>query len=412
MADIKFAGDYNLEKATLTSYNGNEVDVIELIHSIKVYEDVYAPFITIDILIEDQIGLYHKLPILGEEILTLSLTSTDGEYGFKEALFSLYKTKDMIEKGQRGFIYTISFISVEAIKDLNLKLSKSFKGTATSIANDLLKKEGLQTPKEVYLEETSGNLSYISNYWPPIKNFKYLSQRAVSATTKSPSFVFFENKFGFYFTSLATLKGQEPIASLFYSANVNDDLANSLQRVEKLYIDRGIDYIQRIQNGALGSNVIYTDPTFKSYFYKYLDFLSSYENQPRLNETPFASTEATRRVNGRFSLNTTPSYTKTGMNDEHSERWFQERLAELGAIRAFEIQVDLPGSMHIAVGQTTDFYMYSGDVPKDNDLSSTLDPMFSGRYLITSICHTFSRERHTMTMGLSKDSITKKVITK
>lgn len=410
MSNIAFAGDYSLTKADLTSYNGAVISILELIHDVTVYEDIFAPFLTIDIMIEDHVGLYQKLPILGEEILEISLTSPDGEFGYKDMTFSLFKTKDFMEKGQRGFVYTLSFISSEAIRDLNLKLSKSYKGSASDIAKVILQKEGLTTNKKIVVEESEGTLAYIANYWPPIKCMKYLCQRAISKVTKSPSYMFFENKFGFYFTSLAALKGQQPVMNFYFSSNPKPDVQAAMQRVEKIYIDRGIDYIEKIQNGAYGSNVIYVDPTRKSYMYKYLDFLQMFDKQPRLNNTPFGSGDATRRVNGTFNCNITPTYTRNGMKDEYSERWFQERLGELGSINAFEIQIEVAGSLHVAVGQTTDFYMYSGDVPDSNNTNSTLDPVFSGRYLITSIVHDFTRKRHTMMLTLSKDSLTKRPV--
>jgi hypothetical protein len=407
MSTIAFAGEYSLTRAEITSYNGAAVSIMELIHEITIYEDIYSPFLTMEVLIEDQIGLYHKLPIIGEETLTVTITNTDGEFGYKDFTFSVFKTKDFLEKGQRGFIYKMCCISTEAIKDMNIKLSKSYKGTAKDIAQNILVKEGLTTTKKVIVEETDGTLAYISNYWPPIKNLKYLCQRAVSKISKSPSFMFFENKYGFYFTSLATLKGQAPIGSYFYSANPGTDVAESLQRVEAIYIDRGIDYIEKIQNGAYGSNVVYVDPTRKSYMYKYLDFLQMFNSQPRMNSLPYGTQDATRRVNGTFNCNITPTYARNGMKDEYSERWFQERLGELSTLRSFEIQIEVPGTLEVAVGQTTDFYMYSGDVPDSSNTNSSLDPVFSGRYLITGINHSFNRTRHVMLLTLSKDSLIK-----
>lgn len=410
MSNIAFAGDYSLTKAELTSYNGATIDIMELIHDIVIYEDIFAPFMTIDILVEDHIGLYQKLPILGEELLTINLTTPDGEFGFKNSLFSLYKTKDFMEKGQRGFMYTMSFISPEAIKDMNLKMAKSYRGTASDIASTILKKEGLTTEKKIVVEESLGTLAYISNYWPPVKNMKYLCQRAISKATKSPSYMFFENKFGFFFASLAALKSQSPVIQYFFSANPKPDVASAMQRVEKIHIDRGVDYIEKIQNGAYGSNVVYVDPSRKSYMYKYLDFLQMFNKQPRLNNQPFGTQDATRRVNGTFNCNITPTYTRNGMKDEYSERWFQERLGELGSLNAFEIQIEVPGSLQVAVGQTTDFYMYSGDVPDSHNTNSSLDPIFSGRYLITAISHEFTRTRHVMLLTLSKDSLTKRPV--
>lgn len=403
---LKFAGEYTIQKATLNSYNGASVDITDLIHSVTAYEDIFSPFLSMDIIIEDHIGLYHKMPILGEEVLDLKITDATGN-GI-DMVMSLFKTKNFLEKGQRGFIYTMAFISIEAIKDMNLKISKAYKGSASQIINQVMKTEGLGTNRPVTVEESVGNISYTSNYWPPIKNIKYLTQRAVSKNTKSPSFLFYETKFGFNFISLATMKGQAPAASYYYSTNIKPDVFAAIQRIEKLYIDRGVDYIKKNQMGAYGSNTVYVDPTRKSYNYKYLDFLSSFENQPRLNEMPFGTDKATRRINGAFYLNTTPSFARNGMNNENTERWFQERISELGAIQSFQIQIEVPGSMHVAAGMTTDIYIYTGDTPTSSNLRDSLDPVYSGRYLISAVAHSLNRERHTMMLTLLKDSMVKK----
>lgn len=408
MNKLSFAGEYKISKANLNSYNGNSVSILDLIHEISVFEDIYSPFLSMELLIEDQIGLYQKLPIIGEEVLEISITNVDGNGGYKDFNFSVFKAKDFLEKSQKGFMYTLCCISTEAIVDMNIKISKAYSGTASDIAKILLKKEGLTTEKPIYIEESTNQIAYISNYWNPIKNFRYLSDRAISKATKSPSYLLFENKYGFFFSSLAALKSQEPVAVFSNSIRTDQSIEDSLTRVEKIFIDRSFDYIERLKTGALGSTVVYVDSTRKSYGYRYFDFLDSFDKFPRLNELPIASVDATRRTNAYFELNQTGSYVNPRMKNEYSETWLQERKSELGNLKAFEIQIEVPGNMEIAVGHTTDFYFYSGDVPNSSDLNSILDPLISGRYMITAIRHVFTRTRHTMLMTLSKDSTAKR----
>ena len=405
---ISFAGDFEFSKATLTSPSGAEVSMLEMIHETVIFEDIFSPFITAEVLVEDHIGLYHKFPILGEEILTLTLTDPGRQNGFIEFDFQVYKIKEFLAKGQRGFMYRLCLISFDAIKDMNLRISKSYKGNASDIANQLVKKEGLQTEKNFYVEPSIGQIQYISNYWQPIKNLKYLCNRTVAETSKSPSFLFFENKQGFYFYSLAALKGQDPVTSLHYSERLNQDADKSRHRVEKLYIDTGIDYIHRSQNGGFGSTVVYVDPTKKTYRYRYLDFMSAFEKQPRLNELPMSSETVARRYGSTFDLNVAPTYVKPSVKNEFSEVWYQERLIELTSIKGFELQVEVPGDFQIAVGQTLDFFMYSGDAPKSDDLNEVFDPVISGRYIITAVAHHVSRTRHVLMLTLNKDSLAKR----
>lgn len=405
---ISFAGDFEYSKAMLTSPSGAEASLLEMIHETTVYEDLFSPFITAEVLVEDQIGLYHKLPILGEEILTLTLTNPDKASGYKEFDFQVYKIKDFLPKGQRGFMYRLCLISYDAIKDMNLKISKSYSGNASDIVDRLLKKEGLRTEKKVFAEPSIGQIQYISNYWQPIKNLKYLCNRTVAESSKSPSYLFFENKDGFFFYSMAALKGQEPVTSLFYSERKDQSVEKSRHRVENLYIDVGIDYIHRNQNGGFGSTVVYVDPTKKTYRYRYLDFLEGFKNQPRLNELPMSSESVGRRYGSTFDLNVTPTYVKPKVKNEYSEVWYQERLMELTSIKGFQIQVEVAGDFGVSVGQTIDFYMYSGDVPDSRDLNEVFDPVVSGRYLVTAVAHHVSRSRHVLMLTLNKDSLTKR----
>lgn len=408
MSSISFAGDFTYSKAMLTSPNGLQVSLLEMIHETMIFEDIFSPFITAELLIEDQIGLYHKIPILGEEIVTLTLTNVDGESGLKEFDFQLYKIKDFLPKGQRGFMYRLCLISYEAIKDMNLRISKAYKGNATDIVKQLTQTEGLQTDKKVYIEPSIGELQYISNYWQPIKNLKYLCNRTVAAASKSPSFLFFENKTGFFFYSMAALKGQEPVTSLHYSERKDQEVEKGLHRVEKLYIDTGIDYIHRNQNGGFGSTVVYVDPTKKTYRYRYLDFLSAFNDQPRLNELPMSSETVARRYGSTFDLNITPTFVKSSVKNEFSEVWYQDRLIELTSIKGFELQVEVAGDFQVQVGQTIDFHMYSGTLGDSKDLNEVFDPLISGRYLVTAVAHHVNRTRHAVMITLNKDSLTKR----
>ena len=413
MADntIAVAGKFLASTAVITTYAGASLEIAQMIQQIEIFEDLYSPFITIELEVKDGNGLIHKTPFIGEELVTLTITDPDGKEGIIDGEFFIYKIKDKVQVSDRGFVYRICCISTEAIVDLNLKISKAYTGQPSDIVARLLKDEGFKTNKDIFVEESLNSISYISNYWSPLKNIKYIADRTVSRDNKAPSYVFFENKKGFAFTSIDQLVAQKSSASFSFSVGGIGDVKRGFDRIEKIYIDSAFDYIDRIRNGSYGNNSLIVDPTKKTYQYGYYDFIDSFDNFSRLNPRPFGSDNATRKVNAVFTTRVAPSMAFAGMSSERNEDWYAQRITELGAISTFNIEIEVAGRMNLSVGSVVEIYLYSGEIPQDgsarNDFLQLLDKIYSGRYLITALKSTLNTERHTMNIALSKDSIIK-----
>ena len=132
----KFAGYFKFEKCTITSFNGSEINIIPMIFNIDIFEDLYSPFLTIELTLLDNTGLYSKLPFRGEEIVTMTLKDPSGA-GLEERQFFIYKMKDLVNT-ERTYSYTLCLISIEAVVDLSIKLSKAYKGTNYDIAKEII----------------------------------------------------------------------------------------------------------------------------------------------------------------------------------------------------------------------------------------------------------------------------------
>jgi hypothetical protein len=407
--DIQIPGEYRADHAVVRTFSGEEIDIVLHIHQIVIYENLFSPFLTVELEVRDAIGLKNKIPFRGEEIITLTVTDTDGKYGLQDAVFSVYKMKDLVQVSDRAFVYRLCCISIEAIMDMNLKISKAYSGQASDLIHTLVVDEGLETKKDVFIESTKNKVSYISNYWSPVKNIKYISDRAITKDGTSASCLFYETKRGFAFTSLNNLVSAESVASYHFGVAGLNDVSKGLQRIEKVWIDVGFDYIERLASGAYGNRSLLVDPFNKTYNYGYYDFVDAFAKQNHLNPQSFSTDSATRRLNSVFRTRSVPSRSFGSMKTEASDQWFKQRITELGAINAFNIQIEVAGRMDVLVGQVVDVYLYSGQVPQDgaakNDVNQVLDKVYSGRYLITGIRHTMDKERHTMDLHLSKDSL-------
>ncbi len=399
---------YNINYARLYSQNSdNYIDIKTAINYVEIYESIYSPFITININITDSMSLFHLFPFLGEEYIELDIRSADGETGIFDQIFYIYKLSDRVNTSDKAYVYTLHMISVHSVIDMNLKLSQSMEGQPSTIVENILK-NNLSIQKEIYTHPTKNSVSYISNYWSPLRNIKYLCDRAVSSTDNSPTYVFYETKKAFLFAPIGEMVKQDSVATYTYSVNTHSEPVEIQSGIiYNLYVDKTFDYITRIMNGAFGNRVLIVDTHTKNYNYEFYDFLSSYNDFGRLNPLPFASPSATSRLNSVFRTRTIDSNNTT--SEENTSEWYKQRLTELSALNATTISIDVPGTFNIFAGNVIDVLIPHSDMTtitnKDIDISCIMDRNLTGRYLITSMKHMLTRERHTLSITCSKESM-------
>ena len=406
---IEFAGDVNFETCVVTNYDNEQLDILPLVSGFTLFEDLYSPFLTAELQVLDNIGLAAKLPFRGEELITITIKDPFGA-GLHERTFFVYKLKDKISI-DTTYTYTLCLISIEAIHDLNIKISKFYSGLPSEIAKEVISKEGFQTEKLFLTEESKNSVSFISNYWSPLEIMMFLCSRSVSKYRKSPSFLFYETKNGFRFMSLDLLTEQESTHRFHRSNRNNADVPQELEKINELYIDESFDYITRIRNGAYGSRMLLVNPLSKSYLYRSYDFTEANTQFARLNDAPFNTDAVTRSLNSRFDVRTAPTSTLKGMASDNTMEWFQQRRAELMAKSSQKITIEVAGRFNISVGDVTDIFIYNeaqNDTQSgERDLYALLDKSSSGRYIITAIVHKVNRKEHKMLVELSKDSMMK-----
>ena len=170
---IQYAGEFNLEEALLLSPSGESTNLITdaQIVEINIFEDIFKFSISGSIIIADTNDIITKLPIMGQERLSLklstpSLTEKKDIIDFTENHFMVNRVNSRIDTSVGNQIYELSFVSPELVLNNQKRVSKSYVNTKANIGDivfDLLAEDvdGLQTSKEVIVEETVGTLSLI-----------------------------------------------------------------------------------------------------------------------------------------------------------------------------------------------------------------------------------------------------------
>lgn len=409
---INSAGDVQIDEIIITSLGGKTINLIPQLAGIELYEDIFSPFITGKIYLVDSQEITSILPIVGNEILKIkfktptidSKLSYNGEY-------YVYKMDDKVKVAERTATYALHFISTEGIIDVNKKVSKAFSGKISDIVKELVTSEvyGLESKKQCNIEETTNTTKYISNYWSPARNLAFVSENAISKEHSSPTFLFFENKNGFNFVSLAALYGDQPQYEFVwdnYSADVSNnsssrDLNKDYQRVLELKTPDTFNYIDRVKSGMYGSELISYDLMTKQYMHA--AYVPEFNEMPHLNKFPIWSSKTASKPRAAMVTKLKCYNNFDGYDDVTNVTTMQKRQAALTMATAFRVVItvfgrtDYTAAQKVSLKVPVNAQINKGDKPYDE--------VYTGNYMVAAICHHVDRNQHMCTMELVKDSL-------
>lgn len=411
------AGDVSIDKTVLISADGRAINIMGQLIGIDLYEDMFSPFISGILYMRDAQNLVGVLPIIGEEFLQLDFSTPQlGKKAKYSGTYAVIKLNDREKTAEREIIYALHFVSVEAVVDMNTKTSRAYEGYIHEIIKDIVPgKDGLQSQKQLIVEEATNRTKFISNFWSPTKNIQYACENATNKNN-SPSFIFFENKLGFNFVTLDLLYSKTEPDHYFrwdnYTAEVlptgssRKSLLEDYKRVLDLQSAGGFDYIKQLKSGMYGSEIIYFDLTTHQYVHTY--YQPNWGEDRHLNPEPLWRNIAQRSAPksvllfGKQYYNNFDGYSAETANTKVQ----QKRESLLAQAEAFKVTINVYGSPLINAGQLVNLFIpapaqLSAVQRKDKDM---MDRVQSGNYLIGAVCHRINRKEYTCTIELIKDS--------
>ena len=416
---LRYAGDVNIEKVDIITPKGIYQNVRNQVIQVRIFEDIFSPFITGSIVLKESFDLQSLLPLIGEEFIELKISTPTLDKSIS-GLFHIYKMNDKLNIGDRAVGYELNFISAEALVDSNKKVSKVFSGKISDIVPTFVKDkiDGIESTKKINVENTRNTIKYVSPYWTPIQNLTFLSDNSISEN-QSPSFLFYENRDGFNFKSLDNLYKNKSFQQFVMDKYSRDNFpqgGNALniledyKRVGEIDFIESYDYMDRLSGGMYTSKLISYDSTKKTYTVKNFDIKKKFPRQNHLNENPLFSDKAIGRSNAKHILFPRAFETFTSFGDTTNARVLQERISFLKMAEAQKVNISVPGRCDYTVGQVVELTLYKKQPMKKRDRTEDLvDNVNSGKYLISAINHQMSVDGHTCYIELIKDSMKKKV---
>jgi len=412
---IRFAGDVNVEQITITSRNGFTQNITNQVIGVELFEDMFSPFLSGNIIVKDSLDLINTIPLVGEELVDIKI-NTPSFQGLDKVInnkFYLYKLSDVEFNADKSKMYRLHFISPEAIADMNKRISKSFSGKISDIAKQIVNDQsyGFETKKFLNFEDTANSTKYVSNYWSPATNINYLLGNAVSVEGE-PNFLFFENRTGFNFISLTKLYTQAATHTFVNDAYTRDfdsdgtntrNVEEEYKRIIEISIPNSYNYMDNIRAGMYSSKIITYDILTKKYASKHYSILDGWKKESNLNPYPIVSK---KHINNPWStiIKEQKYYNNFDkFSDVTNTKTIQKRISQMLQAEGNRIEIVVPGRTDYTVGQKVELKLYKNQ-PTTKDDTDFIDKANSGFYLIAAVNHFFTREKHECSMELIKNS--------
>jgi hypothetical protein len=412
---LKFAGDVNIDKVQLTNSRGLTQNITAQVIGIEYFEDLFQPFLTGKLQIRDTLDLTNVFQFMGEEFVELEFSTPTLDKPIKN-MFYVHKMTDRTIIGDSVVVYELHFISPEALIDANKKLSQKFSGKLSDTIRGLLQNSayGLETTKPCNIEETINTKTWVSPYWSPAKNIQYAIEYAQNVSN-IPSYVFFENNNGFNVISLDSLCTNVPYQNFTkdkYTRDFNSDGSSSAnpqedyKRILDLNIPEVHDFIENLKSGMYASRAVTFDITRKTYTAKNFNAFSAFNRQNHMNPNPTNSMNSIFRPSASFLYRPKMTANFAGTGDNTNFMTLQERVSRIKSVNAHRIEITVPGRTDYVVGQSVSVDLKMAQPVADReDNAELVDRMFSGKYMISAINHSVTREKHECHMELIKDSL-------
>lgn len=431
-------GDYTIDKCVLHSMvNGTTVDLSGLFKKLEIYEDIFSPYISAKIYIEDAYNFPEKLPMVGQEKLELTLKTDLDSLEPIDLVFRVYKF-DSQKLGDTGKTqqYVLHLVSEGAYFNYSERCGYALSGPISTMVYSIFKKHFPEAvwKDKLYIEPTNDNYSFVlpmSN--SPFKSISWLASKAHSVLGSEFSpYLFYETLDGHRFVSISKIIDDNSPAVITYIYTVGNmpDLPNErsstttpgivdsvlpikYHKVQTLEELERFDTASNIMNGVISSRLIIHDLLHKEH--RDIHFFESavFETTKRLGDgMHFKNTdpEASRLLGKGSSYHYLPStsYTVSNKIGEMRDNFMNEPLylARKHHINSFLTQkliIGVFGDSRRRVGNVVDLIVpkIQSDAAFQTDKK---DKNLSGQYLVTCVRHVFT-DKYEQKLELSRNGM-------
>lgn len=448
--EIRHENDYFIKELILTSYNGQQYDLINHKDSLSFTESIFEPCIYGELSVRDGIDYMYWMPIIGEETLKVTFTKPDEAAGpgggaFLPDIsvsFRVYKVTTRQTQTQHIQTYTLHLISEEYIKNIKKKVFKGWTNTKYSdMVQDVYEKY-MKVEKPIVVEPTQYEYNFCACNISPIEFFNQVGSKSISEEGNGSAYVFYEDKEQFNFTTIGKLFTQ-PVSQKYTRrvANLTETnkdgsfisssklIQGDVFRSEHYYWNNSFDIIKNLETGMYGQRMFTIDIIRQKFETIDFNLDKEFETFKHLDDKKFFTNEQNSPVNeAETSLTKLVLTTKDhdvldhlkeldpSMKPNRVELFHLHRTSQMNQISQNVLGMMVPGDPRRKVGQVIEFDIpkITGDLYNDEGFGGGRreeepNEYYTGKYLIVSLKHVISENGYRMMMELVKEGFAKDI---
>jgi hypothetical protein len=415
---------YRVEELFIET-KGGRIDIQSMFEELNLFDSLFLPVISGNIIIVDAVQLSKRLALDGTEVIgmTLSKGTLTGFASFKKS-YRIYKQSDRRNINQTSESYVLHFVSDEFVYSEQNKVNQSYETTYSDVVDKIMN-HYLQVPKanRGMFQQSYGIRKIVIPNLSPLDAIEWCAKRALGPKN-SPEFLFFCNTEGYNFISMSILLTRDSIINIsFTPKNIEDgDEFYELSRARSFEVLTQFDLIDRIQDGVNANKFLAFDPITKIFGSQDLTFDKLYkliehgnknpidaEIHNRDNETTTKTTYDSQQALSVFNqIRGKSNYVKESdptsiSKNEPYELILAQRKALISNLLTRRLKVVMPGNFQLTSGKNVNFQT-SGFGARSKGQDGIEDTSMNGKYIITGTRHILSSTRHTTIIEVASDS--------
>jgi hypothetical protein len=415
-----YPGDIELKTCLLYNYKGDYIDFRHILLEYNIFYDLFSRGTRCELIIADSNGLIELFPIIGEETLVLQYkTPTSKE--LITNVFHIYSITDREKIQARGESYILKGVSQEIINNDKKTINKTYKDIEASkliegIYTSFLKPTDyefitIRAKKDLILEETNNTCAYIFGDIKPFDAIRQVLKETKGKKYTNSNFVFFENSKQWTLATIDSLLEKDPVDDFYYAeASVevkatDGEKVHEYQRINSLEFLNQIDILKNMTRGLYQHTLKTIDPLTKTYEETVFDYNKDKESLIRMDKKyGLMSSDSVLKkelntskdifilsdLNREMALLQTAKTNDMQLrNPKKTHEFISREMASRLEIDNFSVNIAIPGNTLLEIGDVINIHI--PQTTQNKDLLSKLNLLYSKKFLITALRHTYNK---------------------
>ena len=438
-----------IKSVELVNFNGSFVlDLLPQTVELTVYESLHETVHRASIIIYDSISLFNNFPMIGEEIVLITIENENNESKTYAYVIDAINDISPTDKS-REVQYIIELNSITTLPNTLLNVQHAYRGKMSDIVYNIFN-QYITTPL-IQMKSKSKGIAYaigqsVGNYWKfknenieeslgdddgtiiipnrrPLEAVQWLSEKAVPQDKNSYKYMFWQANDGFHFETIQKLYKKTAKRKFIYHSDsrIIDTLDDRDKRdsITNIIFSNRITTLKKnvagyFQNSLFELNL--SQLTYKATPSTIEDFKTNIEgNSARYNTDLYSEMmKRSGEINGTLETNNRVKYTFNNRLDHdtvtplHNQRinWGNAVRTSV-ALGHVDLIITVQGDYTIAAGDIVELdiaKMEGFNVGEGNEE----DKFITGRYLVTDVKNIFqtSGGMHSTVLRINKDTYT------